>query len=139
MKRNKKRLNNKGFSLVELIVVIAIMAILAGVLAPQLMKYIGKSRDSVDSSNCDSIKSAVEVALADEVAYEDAVSIGNGSVFTFKFNGNEPTNDELAAGAFKNELTDVIGTYPKVKGDNVAGFEVTIDADMNVSVSTYTD
>lgn len=33
MKRTKR--NNKGFSLVELIIVIAIMAILAGVLAPQ--------------------------------------------------------------------------------------------------------
>lgn len=32
MKRTKR--NNKGFSLVELIIVIAIMAILAGVLAP---------------------------------------------------------------------------------------------------------
>ncbi|MBO6205612.1 MAG: prepilin-type N-terminal cleavage/methylation domain-containing protein, partial [Lachnospiraceae bacterium] len=36
--------NNKGFSLVELIIVIAIMAILVGVMAPQLIKYIEKSK-----------------------------------------------------------------------------------------------
>ena len=30
----KKKMNNKGFSLVELIVVIAMMAVLIGVLAP---------------------------------------------------------------------------------------------------------
>ena len=34
--------NEKGFSLVELIVVIAIMAVLVGIIAPQLIKYIEK-------------------------------------------------------------------------------------------------
>ena len=39
-----RRINNEGFSLVELIIVIAIMAILAAALAPQLIKYIDNSR-----------------------------------------------------------------------------------------------
>ena len=39
---------NKGFSLVELIIVIAIMAILAGAIAPALIRYIDKSRKSND-------------------------------------------------------------------------------------------
>ena len=57
--------NNKGFSLVELIIVIAIMAILVGVMAPQLIKYIEKTNVSNDAQICDSIRSAITTAMLD--------------------------------------------------------------------------
>ncbi len=57
--------NNKGFSLVELIIVIAIMAILIGVMAPQLIKYIEKTNISSDTQLCDSIHTAIKIALSD--------------------------------------------------------------------------
>ena len=44
MKREQKSLTNKGFSLVELIIVVAIMAVLIGVLAPQYLRYVEKTR-----------------------------------------------------------------------------------------------
>ncbi|CCY59779.1 prepilin-type cleavage/methylation N-terminal domain protein [Clostridium sp. CAG:632] len=50
-----KKTTNKGFSMVELIIVIAIMAILAAALAPSLIKYINKSRLSTDLSTGNSI------------------------------------------------------------------------------------
>jgi len=43
-----KKMNNKGFSLVELIIVVAIMAVLVGVLAPQYIKYLDKSKVGAD-------------------------------------------------------------------------------------------
>jgi type IV pilus assembly protein PilA len=61
---------NKGFSLVELIIVIAIMAILAGAIAPALIRYIDKSRRSNDVSAAKTIKTAIETAMAKEKAYE---------------------------------------------------------------------
>lgn len=64
-----KKTNNKGFSLVELIIVIAIMAILAGAIAPALIRYIDKSRKSNDVSSCKTIKTAVETALGNEDVY----------------------------------------------------------------------
>lgn len=65
-----KKTNNKGFSLVELIIVIAIMAILAGAIAPALIRYIDKSRKSNDISAAKTIKTAVETAMANETTYE---------------------------------------------------------------------
>jgi type IV pilus assembly protein PilA len=59
--------NNKGFSLVELIVVIAIMAVLVGVLAPQFMKYVESSRQSTDIDNVQSLKTAIETEATEQL------------------------------------------------------------------------
>ena len=61
----KKELNNKGFSLIELIIVVAIMAVLIGVLAPQYLKYVEKSRQSADLASYESIISAIETYATD--------------------------------------------------------------------------
>lgn len=61
----KKEMNNKGFSLVELIIVIAIMAVLMGVLAPQYLKYVRSSKVSTDITNADNIATAINAEIAD--------------------------------------------------------------------------
>ena len=61
----KARKNNKGFSIVELIVVVLIIAIIAVALAPQVVKYVQKSRDNVALNNAATIKSAVQAAVAE--------------------------------------------------------------------------
>ncbi len=64
--------NNKGFSLVELIIVIAIMAILVGVMAPQLIKYIEKTNVSSDTQLCDTVKTAVTTTVMDPEVLNDS-------------------------------------------------------------------
>ena len=66
-----KKMNNKGFSLVELIIVIAIMAILAGALAPALISYVAKSRRSTTVSNAQTIASGIQSAISDEAVLDD--------------------------------------------------------------------
>lgn len=66
--------NNKGFSLVELIVVVLIIAIIAVALAPQVVKYVGQARNSVSENNAATIKSAVQAAVAEYQAQSDSVA-----------------------------------------------------------------
>ena len=44
----KRKINNRGFSLPELIIVMAIMAVLVGVLLPTYLKYVNNSKVSAD-------------------------------------------------------------------------------------------
>ena len=59
-------MNNKGFSLVELIIVIAIMAVLVGVLAPQFLRYVERGRQSKDVENFDLVRETINTYYADE-------------------------------------------------------------------------
>lgn len=78
--KKQKSIGNKGFSLVELIIVIAIMAILIGVMAPQLLRYVERTRVSSDTQLADSVRTAVRTAMMDPVVLNDNASttaIGN--------------------------------------------------------------
>ena len=78
-----KKMNNKGFSLVELIIVIAIMAILIVVLAPQYLKYVEKSRNSTDLQSATEFKDACEIWAADPEAGENSTTaFAKGDNFT---------------------------------------------------------
>ncbi len=74
-----KKMNNKGFSLVELIIVIAIMAILIAVLAPQFLRYVEKSRLQSDNSALGEVANAVKVAVANDKINKEISDAGNPS------------------------------------------------------------
>lgn len=65
---------NNGFSLIELIIVVAIMAIAIGVMAPQLVKYIEKTNVSSDIQLADTIRTGVSTAIVDAEVKADAAS-----------------------------------------------------------------
>jgi type IV pilus assembly protein PilA len=56
---------NYGFSLIELIIVIAIMAILVAIIAPNLTKYLSKSKRETDEKNANEIASQLHTCITD--------------------------------------------------------------------------
>lgn len=136
MKKTQKRLGNKGFSLVELIVVIAIMAVLVGVLAPTLIRNVEKSRESKDAQNVDSIKEAVEVTLQNEKAYSEAL---NQAVITFDASNNAKIKDGLSNFSTEFNTTMNIGKtkltskkFKEANKTNVITFKVSNDGHVSV-------
>lgn len=85
----KVRKANKGFTLVELIIVIAVMAVLTVVVAPQYLKYVESSREATDVNALGELKHIVEIsyiegAVAGEADNTIAIVIDANGGFTYQ-------------------------------------------------------
>ncbi len=111
-KQERKETANKGFSLVELIVVVAIMAVLLVVLTPQYLRYVERTRLQKDNTAIGEIVQTIKLALADE-------SILAGTTFPdtgleLKLEGGSGDNKKITfdTSALQKELAATIGaTY----------------------------
>jgi prepilin-type N-terminal cleavage/methylation domain-containing protein len=111
-------MNNKGFSLVELIVVVLIMAIIGVALAPQVIKWVNNSRVSSDIQTVATLKTNVQVALANEKAYaavgddEIVITLNNGSNATITLDGTALSGD---SNDFAKKFWEVCGSEATFK------------------------
>ena len=117
--------NNSGFSLVELIIVIAIMAVLIGVLAPQFIKYVESSRKSTDIQNVAEIITAIDTYCADP----DNTASSVAGAITLKSGASTDVAASPASGpevALKSAAIGSYGLKSKEWGSGDLTFTVTV-------------
>lgn len=66
------RSSTKGFTLIELIVVVSVLAILAGALIPRVTNHMAQARDARRLSDIQGIQAAIEQFHADKQRYPDS-------------------------------------------------------------------
>lgn len=116
--KNKKK-NNKGFSLVELIVVVLIMAIIGVALAPQVTKWVGNSRQAADQQSYEGMLANIQLALINNAAYTELKAEDEVKV---KIANTGTTVDPNGLTAFEGAMDKLDGSWKSIKS-KVSGEE----------------
>lgn len=127
----KKNKNRKGFSLVELIVVLVIMAILAAALIPSLMGYIKKTKQQNVNSEAQSVVQAAQTIASGAYASADGKYTVDGYANAIEFS--------TIKGVESEDTTDYVKATEKlaeVPTDAVT--KITLNADGRVTKVEYT-
>lgn len=122
-KEELKKQGKKGFTLMELLIVVAIIAVLVAIAIPLFTNQLEKAREATDLAN---IRSAYAVASAEQLTNEDQGTDGVGVATT-------PAME--SEGAFEKSGDVVIGGHDMTKCSVTKGSPVTVKVDANGNVT----
>lgn len=129
--------DNKGFSIIELIIVVAIMAVLVAIIAPNLTKYLGMSKKQTDDKNLDEVHSQVLNCISDAVTRTPEIGIIAGEdgtkTATYKLSYNSST-DSTTATVVSNGVTQ----FATLLSDNLDDAKTSSKVDKSKSVIIIT-
>lgn len=133
----KKKMSNRGFSLIELIIVIAIMAVLMVILTPQFLKYVEASRIQKDESLLGEVENAAKIACSAQEVY-DALPSGDVHATITVHDGSQVTADVAQLQAeMQRTVPDIIRFASKKyreAGDQTVS--ISIDAPRQIVIVT---
>ena len=128
--------SNKGFTLVELIIVIAIIAILTVVAAPQYLKYVDKARLGKDQNEAASLQTLVEAYVIDVNSNEVTTDDVDDVVVVFDKDGVTTTTHTGLAAEIAANLPGIQVTNKGTYDSNYAKYTITITDGKLVTAST---
>ena len=131
-----KKSNKKGFTLVELIVVIAIMAILAAVLVPTVTSKIKDANKSAADSSCSALANSIQADVMSALAADNNKCVGQHGTITIKDNKIELGTD-IASGDSKIKISLADNTTIKIEHDDYKT-EWYYTVDINAKVTKVT-
>ncbi len=138
-----KKKDNKGFSLVELIIVIAIMAILVGVVGTQVVPYLNKSKVAKDQQ----LLSAFATAAVSAYSYQADKITSTGKISFDYYTGSglsaEATaiRDEMKTLISYASITELQGKMTSADGKAANDIHIELDQSahtVTVSIKTHT-
>lgn len=131
----------KGFSLVELIIVMAIMAILVGVVASQVIPYMEKSKLSKDQENLASLQMDISSAIATSGCTLKDGTVALKDLATAASQGGTDLESELCTLRGKTAIADVDSsiTFKSKKADGAKVYVTTDSATGKITVFASTD
>ena len=130
-----------GFSLVELVIVLAIMTILVGVLTPQYIKYVEKARQEHDLAEMDALVTVLTAAYSGEEIPHD---VGVVKVFIYPKNSKKKSScDETLRIPLESSGTNaeslVVKSTKAVWKDGYVAALNTENGDIYISLSSDAD
>lgn len=127
-KLREMKKNQKGFTLVEVIVVLVILAIMAAILIPSLIGYIDKARANTVQSECRAVVQAAQTLASEQYAKDRTITdmkVGtpgatnpetSGSTVTYTIKTEDVIALAEVEGTIDGEVTFVAPTNTTTKG-----------------------